>query len=129
MQTEQSNSQMPVQSSLDVDGGVPYEEKVMAAVAMQHLLSAPERDRDGREGAGQGEGRDNSGLRRPPAGPGGKKKKLADRKASAGSAGRRSEQCTGATPEARSRRSAANSASRDALQSYRLADQNPQLAV
>ena len=48
MQTEQSNSQMPVQSSLDVDGGVPYEEKVMAAVAMQHLLSAPERDRDGR---------------------------------------------------------------------------------
>ena len=67
MQTEQSNSQMPVQSSLDVDGGVPYENKVITAMAMQHLLGAPERDRDGREGAGQGEGREHSDLRQPPA--------------------------------------------------------------
>ena len=34
MQTEQSNSQMPVQSSLDVDGGVPYENKIITAMAM-----------------------------------------------------------------------------------------------
>ena len=115
MQTEQSNSQMPAQSSLDVDGGVPYENKIITAMAMQSLLGAAERDRDGREGAGQGESRDNSGLRQPPAGPRGKKKKLGSRKASAGSAGRRSAQYPGATPEAGSRRSAANSASRDAL--------------
>ena len=69
MQTDQSNSQMPGQSSLDMDGGVPYEEKVMAAVAMQNLslLSG-----DIREGAGQGD-RDNSDPRRPPVGPSGKK--------------------------------------------------------
>ena len=34
---EQSNSQMPVQSSLDDDGGVPYESKVATAMAMQNL--------------------------------------------------------------------------------------------
>ena len=124
MQTEQSNSQMPVQSSLDVDGGVPYENKVITAMAMQHLLGAPERDRDGREGAGQGEGREHSDLRQPPAGPRGKKKKLGERKASAGSAGLQSEQYPGANQEAGSRRSAANSASRDPLQNYRLAEQS-----
>ena len=37
MQTEQSNSQIPAQSSLDVDGGVPYESKVATAMAMQNL--------------------------------------------------------------------------------------------
>ena len=72
-----------------------------------------------REGVGQGGG--NSGLGQPPAGPRGKKKKLGERKASGGSAGAGSEHYVGANQEAGSRRSAANSASPEALTNFRIA--------